>query len=204
MNQHFFSKFNQYDLFGYIMVGSIGILVLLFDLNFFLKIPYPSLDLNNIIIWFILVYFFGNIIQGLVGIVGKCNFIKGIFTEDKEKFEQNQKLILNQAKRYFKLGSVSYDYTWNTCNLFVISKIPNGYIESFGAYYSLYRGWLLVFFVQAIVTAIAYWNNKSNVNLSLLILSILISYVFYKRSKNFWNYQRDKVLQAFILFSKNY
>ncbi len=81
-------KFNIYDQLGYLLVGSILVLVAYFD-SILLDIYYlPKLNLSTFIIWIIITYFLGHFVQMIANI-----FIK----EKKENFSENQKQLLNIA-----------------------------------------------------------------------------------------------------------
>ena len=62
MQNQILSKFNVYDQVGYLMVGSISLIVLYLD-SLFLNIRYPKFDLNSSIIWLIVTYFLGHILK---------------------------------------------------------------------------------------------------------------------------------------------
>ena len=85
MNQQIFSKFNVYDQIGYLLVGSIGLLVIYLD-AVLLSYEFPKFDLKTAIIWLIVAYFLGHVIQAVANV-----FIK----EKKEDFnEQERELSL--------------------------------------------------------------------------------------------------------------
>lgn len=199
MNQQVFSKFSQYDLFGYLMVGSIAILIYLFDSSLFFHQPIPAFNLDNIIIWFIATYFTGNVVQGLVSVLSKVPCVKNLVSEDKENFKLEHKNVLAEAKKYFKIKSKSYSYTWNVCYQFVLLKDSTGQIQPFSSYYSLYRGWMIIFIAQSFFMLFMFFTDKTYLNFGLLIISFSLCLIFLVRAKRFWNYLTVKVLQAFTI-----
>lgn len=199
MEQQVFSKFNLYDQIGYLMVGSIAIIIFLFDIKFFYNFPIPELNLNTFLVWFIVVYFLGHLIQSISNLISKITFINALVKEDKKDFSDEEKEILKDAKEFFKSKFKDNDSLWNVCYLFSLSKDSTGQIEAFNAYYSMYRGWLLIFIFQTIFMLYFLFVKFNLINLDLFLISLLITIVFYFRSKRFWNYLRKKVLQAYII-----
>ena len=64
-------KFNIYDQIGYLLVGAIGLLVIYFN-SILLDISYsPKFNLSTIIIWTIIAYFLGHLVQAIANIFVK-------------------------------------------------------------------------------------------------------------------------------------
>jgi len=189
MNQQIFSKFNVYDQIGYLMVGSIGLLVIYLD-TILLNYKFPKFDLKTAIIWFIVAYFLGHIIQAIANV---------IIREKKEDFNKQEKRILDIAEEFFGIKDLSDGEVWNLCYMTALAKDITGQIASFNAYYSLYRGWLMVFTIETvflIVYAILFFSLPIII---WLMVSFLLVVLFYRRSKRFYNYLRAKVLQTFLI-----
>lgn len=199
MEQKIFSKFNLYDQIGYLMVGSITVLIIVMDTKFFYGFGVPYLNINNFIIWFIIVYFLGHLIQALSNLINKIPLLNFLIRENKKEFNKDQREILKEAKGFFKLKSQNNNMIWNVCYLYALSKDTTGQIQAFNAYYSMYRGWLVIFTLETIFLLIQLINNLNLFNFSLLFGSTLASIIFYIRSKRFWNYLTDKVLQIYII-----
>jgi len=199
MDRNIFTKFNLYDQIGYLMVGSISVLIIVINTEFFYDFRLPDLSINNFIIWFVVVYFLGHLIQALSNLINKIPLIKLLIKEDKGKFNDDQKEILEGAKKFFKLRSQNESVLWNLCYLYSLSKDTTGQIQAFNAYYSMYRGWLVVFLLESVFLFIQLINTRTLFNLSLLIVCFIITAIFYTRSRRFWDYLTSKVLQTYII-----
>ena len=97
MNKQIFSKFNVYDQVGYLLVGSIGLLVMYLD-TVLLNYEFPKFDLKTAIIWLVVVYFLGHIIQAVANV---------IIREKKEDFNKQEKRILDIAEEFFGIKELS-------------------------------------------------------------------------------------------------
>lgn len=189
MNQQIFSKFNVHDQIGYLMVGSIGLLVIYLD-TILLNYKFPKFDLETAIIWFIVAYFLGHIIQAIANV---------IIREKKEDFNKQEKRILDIAEEFFGIKDLSDGEIWNLCHMTALAKDITGQITSFNAYYSLYRGWLIVFAIETVFLIVYVILFFSLPTIIWLMVSFLLVVLFYRRSKRFYNYLRAKVLQTFLI-----
>jgi len=195
MNQLTFPKFNIYDQFGYLLVGSVLVLVAYFD-SILLDIYYfPKFDLSTFIIWIVITYFLGHFVQAIANI-----FVR----EKKEDFSENEKQLLSIARDFFEAKNLSDGEVWNLCYMLGVAKDPTGQLQIFNAYYSLYRGWFIVFagetiFLLGYVLFFFSWKN-----LTLLLLSGLTAFLFFLRLKRFYRYLKNKVFQTFIIIKKIY
>lgn len=196
MENIFFSKFNVYDQIGYLLVGSIGLMVLDFNFYLFGNINLiPQFDLNNSLIWFIVAYLFGHILQAIANI-----FVK----EDKVNFSDSEKEALEKVKKYFEIEKQSWEEIYLLCYMSSFAKDITGQVQSFNAYYSLHRGWMIIFglnSISMIILNIRFWFSINYS--SLLLLSIFLTWLFYNRSKRFYSYSRGKTLQTFLINLKN-
>ena len=195
MENKIFTKFNIYDQVGYLLVGSIALLVLVFDFHLFNKISLlPGLSTTTLIVWFVLAYFLGHIFQAIANLIVK---------EDKNKFTDSEKEIIEEAKNYFKVEKQSLNEIYYLCYMLAFAKDITGQVKSFGAYYGLYRGWFTIFILESFFIFILLIINWFNFwFLTILILSIIISFLFFRRLKRFYNYSRAKTLQTFMLIKK--
>jgi len=189
MNQQIFSKFNVYDQIGYLLVGAIGLLVLYLD-TILLNYKFPKFDLITAIIWLIVAYFLGHVIQAVANV-----FIK----EKKEDFNEQEKEILKTAEEFFGIKDLSEGEVWNLCYMTALAKDITGQITSFNAYYSLYRGWLMVFTIESVFLLVYVILFFSLPTIIWLMVSFLLVVLFYRRSKRFYKYLRAKVLQTFLI-----
>jgi len=199
MEQKIFSKFNLYDQIGYLMVGAIAVLIIVFDAVYFFQASPPSFTLDMFVIWLVIVYFAGHLVQGLSNLINKMPLLKNLIRENKKGFTEEEKEILNKAKEYFKIEKQDDDKLWNICYMLATAKDITGQVQAFNAYYSLYRGWLVVFILQSlflIYTLVTYFCWPK---LVLLFISLFLCYIFYSRSKRFWKYTRRKALETFLI-----
>ncbi len=186
-----FSKFNLYDQIGYLLVGSVALMVvygnsILFDMRA------PDFNLSSSPLWLIVGYFTGHLIQAIANMVIK---------EKKDNFTEKEQEVLKSAKVYFKQEKISDNETWNLCYMLASAKDLTSHVLSFNAYYSLYRGWFVVFAIESLFMGIYTIVAFSRWNLSLTALSIMITLLFYRRLRRFYSYLRNKVLQTFVLIS---
>lgn len=192
MENKLFSKFSFYDQLGYILVGGMALIVISFDI-WLLWHWIPKIDGIDFIILVIVAYFLGHLIQSLANLIIK---------EKKDDFSEQEKKILNIARENFNLKEKSDNEVYRFVNMLSLTKDFSGQVETFNAYYSLYRGWLTVFVAQSIFLLfflILIFNFKS---LIFLLISIVVSILFYLRLKRFYRYSREKTLHTFLIINK--
>ncbi|OGE75244.1 MAG: hypothetical protein A3K07_00255 [Candidatus Doudnabacteria bacterium RIFCSPHIGHO2_01_43_10] len=199
MEQKIFSKFNVYDQIGYLMVGAITAAVLIFNTSYFYNIDIPPFSLDSFLLWFIIAYFFGHLIQGVANVINGIPLLSYLIREDKTDFNDNEKEILEQAKSYFGLDKQDNNKLWGLCYMLASGKDITGQVQAFNAYYSLYRGWFVVFFLESLFLFGHLTSSFNHPKLYLLLLSIFLAIIFYRRAKRFWKYTRDKVLETFVV-----
>jgi len=193
MHNQILSKFNVYDQIGYLMVGSISLIVIYLD-SLFLDFRFPKFDLNSSIIWLIVTYFLGHIIQSIANIIIK---------EKKEDFNEKEKKILEMAREFFEIKNLSEGEVWDLCYIMAFAKDITGQISTFNAYYSLYRGWFVIFALESLfllLLNIFKWFNF--IYLILFLSSAFLTILFFRRKRRFYSYLKIKVLQTFILLRK--
>lgn len=186
-------KFNIYDHIGYLVVGAVGILLFYFNLTLLNITWFSKFDLSIFIIWVIIAYFVGHLIQAIANI-----FVK----ERKKEFSEDEKRILNIARDFFEIKDLSDDEVWNLCYMLGVAKDITGQIQAFNAYYSLYRGWFIVFVGETIFLLGYTFFFFSLKSLVFLVLSELIVFLFFLRMKRFYRYLRNKVFSTFIIIKK--
>ncbi|MDK2812420.1 MAG: hypothetical protein PWQ78_630 [Petrotoga sp.] len=183
-------KFNIYDQIGYLLVGTIGLLIIYFN-SILLNIYYlPEPNLSVFIVWIVIAYFLGHLIQAMANI-----FVK----EKKEDFSESEKQLLNIARDFFEVKNLSDGEVWNLCYMLGVAKDPSGQIQAFNAYYSLYRGWFIVFLAETIFLSGYIFFFFSLKNLTLWVVSGLIAFLFFLRLKRFYYHLKNKVFQTFII-----
>ncbi len=187
-----FPKFNVYDQIGYILVGSIGLMVIYLDCVL-LNIPFPKFELESAIIWLVVAYFLGHVVQAIANVV----------VREKRVFTKKEKELLSEAKKFFEVSGASDEETWNLCYMMVLGKDMTGQISLFNAYYGMYRGWLIIFIIESLFLIGYVVLSPNFFSMVLLVASIFLIILFYKRAKRFYNYLKIKVLQSFLLLRKN-
>jgi hypothetical protein len=199
MEQKIFSKLNLYDQMGYLMVGSIALLLYALNSAYFFNVPLPAFNVDSFLIWFIFTYFIGHLIQGIANLINGIPLINFIIRENKQEYDEQDIEILNRAKEYFGLEKQDNNSLWNLCYLLSSAKDITGQIQTFNAFYGLYRGWLVVFIFQSIFLFYRLFVHFSLLILLYFLFSLLISYIFYSRAGRFWKYIKVKVLQNFVI-----
>jgi len=116
MENKIFSKFNLYDQIGYLMVGAVVLLLLVFNASYFFKLLPRRFNLDTFLVWFIVAYFLGHLIQGIANLINSIKLLRFLLPEDKENFDDKQKEVLGQAKEYFELQNK----TKVDCGIFAI------------------------------------------------------------------------------------
>lgn len=180
------------------MVGGVGLIVIFFDLLILYRFYRLPINTDNFVVWLIITYFLGHLIQGIANIMNKIPILNFLIQENKDKFKPDEEEVLNEAKKYFGLTKQNYNKLWNFCYIFANAKDVTGQVQSFNAYYSMYRGWLVIFVLESLF--LLYMTVlKMPHAFPLLLLNLFFVLVFYQRSKRFWHYLRDKVFQTFIV-----
>lgn len=190
MNQ-ILSKFNLYDQLAYLLVGSVALMTI-YGNSLLLNVKIPDFNLANSPLWFIVSYFAGHIIHAIGNI---------IIREKKDNFTENEKEILKSARVFLKQETISDSETWNLCFMLTTAKDATGQIQAFNAYYSLYRGWIVIFIIESVFMSIMTISSFSFYILFLLLFCAAITILFYIRLKRFNRYLKDKIFQTFILIS---
>lgn len=202
MENKIFSKFNLYDQLGYLMVGAIVLLLFVFNATYFFQATIPPFNLDTFLAWFVVAYFLGHLIQGIANFINSIKLLRFLILEDKENFDDKQKEVLGQAKDYFGLQKQDENRLWNFCYMFASAKDITGQVQVFNSYYSLYRGWLIVFILESLFLLYFLISAYDWKTLLLFLTSVFLAIIFYRRSKRFWNYTRDKVLETFVIVKK--
>jgi len=202
MEQKIFSKLNIYDQIGYLMVGAIALLVLVFNRVYFFKLTIPLFDINTFLVWFIVAYFLGHLIQGIANLVSSIKLLRFLIPEDKGNFNDKQKEVLEQAREYFGLQKQDENRLWNFCYMFANAKDITGQVQVFNSYYSMYRGWLVIFILESLFLFYFLISAYEWKTLFLFLTSVFLAVIFSRRSRRFWNYTRNKVLETFVIVKK--
>ncbi len=199
MDSKIFTKFNVYDQIGYLMVGGIALITISLNAVLFFKFILPPFSVDTFLVWLIVAYFLGHFLQGVTNIINKVPILCFLVKENKTDFSDDDNEILNKAKTFFGLKGQDNNKLWNLCYMLSCAKDVTGQIQSFNAYYSMSRGWFVIFLLESLFLLYIFISTRNLQVLYFLGLSILFVCVFYMRSKRFWQYVRNKVLQTFMV-----
>lgn len=186
------SKLSLYDQVGYLLVGSIALLVAYAD-TVILGMPFPAFTAANLVIWFIVAYFFGHVTQAIANL---------IIREKKDTFSEKEQEILNIGREYLGVTKATDSDTWQLCYMLASAKDVTGQVQTFNAFYSLYRGWAVVFGVETFLMTGYTIMSFSITKLVMTLCSLALSLLFYRRQKRFSEYFRSKVLQTVLLLRR--
>lgn len=195
METNVLSRLSLYDHFGYLLVGAIALLVGALDLWVFGNPALiPSLDAATAVVWLVVAYFAGHLIQSVANLIIK---------ENKTTFSESEKEVLNQARAYFGMEKQSDNEVYLLCYMLGTANDVTGQVQAFNANYSLYRGWFVVFCVQSIVLlVIGMLRWPDGAIFGCLVASVFVAWLMNRRARRFYGYSRGKTLQTFILISK--
>ena len=177
---------------GYILVGSISLLVAFFD-TWLLQYQIPQISGVDLVVLVIVAYFLGHLVQSVANLVIK---------EREKEFSKHEIEVLNIAREKFNLKERTDNEIYRFCYMLSLSKDFSGQVETFNAYYSLYRGWFIVFVFQTAFLIYRLIVAFNSTNLIFLIISLVITILFYLRLQRFYKYCREKTLQTFIIINK--
>jgi len=196
MDNKLFSKFSVYDEIGYLMVGAVAILIVAFDTAYLSSIRLPSFALDSLLAWVVIAYFVGHFVQAVANLISDIPIIRAVIPERKSTFSDSDKLILKEVEEYFNAKGATRGELWSLCYMFSCVKDMTGQIQAFNSYYSLYRGWLIIFLIQSLVMLYFTITSFNYYTLLLLLFSLGCFFLFYRRSKRFWTYTRRRVLET--------
>jgi len=200
MDQKIFSKFNVYDQVGYLMVGAVFLLIVVFNAYYFFQVSVPPFTIDTFFAWFIVAYFLGHLIQGLSNLITDTEKLRFLIPEAKSEFNEREKAILQQAKEYFDLEEQDDNRLWNFCYVLASAKDITGQVQAFNSYYSLYRGWFIIFGLESLFLLFSFPFKVYDFDILILfMLSLFLTYLFRRRFIRFWKYTRNKVLETFVI-----
>ncbi len=184
-----------YDQIGYIFVG--GLVVMLFALDGHFIFPawhLPNGGFTNLLVVFFAAYVLGHLVQATANMIIK---------EKKSDFSPEVKHILEDVIAEYGLHSHDYNGAFKQMMSLAKWKDLTGEVGAFNAHYGLYRGWALVFFLNAMAASyyiLTHLNIASHEFWGFnIILSLFASYAFLRRSKRFYAYFGEKVVSTYLL-----
>jgi len=201
MDSSIFSKFNLYDQFGYLMVGAVATILFVINALYFYQVAIPGLTVENVLLWLVVTYFVGHMIQGVSNLLTDLPLVGRFFREPKHVFTELEKESLDEVRHFFSVDKADDNKTWNLCYMYASAKDLTGQVQAFNAYYSLYRGWSVIFLFESIFLLFLVWRAPHMENWIFVLLSIFVVIVFYRRKIRFWNYLRSKTFDTFSLLT---
>lgn len=198
-----FSSLNLYDNFAYLFVGAIFIAVIGFDARYFFNLNFITTDFLSVTATIIFAYFSGHVVQAFANVITATPILSRLLRENKSGFSAEDKEILGEAKTYFNREKASDAEAFRLCMMFATANDIAEQIKPFNAYYSLCRGWFMVFFLQIIFSIYAVVQFHSTLSWLSLITATVIAILMRQRSKRFWNYFRQKVFETFVIIKIN-
>jgi hypothetical protein len=194
-----FSSFSLYDNFAYLLVGAILIALIGFDARYFFHFNLITADFLGVTTSIVVAYFLGHVVQALANIITATPILGKLLREGKAEFSSEDKEILNDARAYFHREKANDAETFRLCTMLTTANDVAGQIKPFNAYYSLCRGWFVVFLLQSAFSVFALIEFPSTLGWLTLFVSIIIAILMQRRAKRFWNYFRRKVFETFII-----
>jgi hypothetical protein len=196
-----FSNFSLYDSFAYLLVGAISILVVGFDARYFFQLNFLTADFFSVTAVVVIAYFLGHIIQAIANVITSTPVLGSCLREAKVNFSTEDKEILSDARTYFRREKASDAEAFRYCMIFANANDIAGQVKSFNAYYSLCRGWFVIFFLESVFLLIATTKFNTASTWLFFALSVIIAILTQRRAKRFWNYFRQKVFETFVVAS---
>lgn len=181
------------------MTGAVATLLIVMDLIMFTGVGIPEMTLASAAVWIAIAYFVGHLLQMMTNVIRDIRIIPMLNWEMHHKFMPHETQLLDQARTMFKAEHLQIEQLWNLCYMFAASKDTTNQVEAFSAYYNLYRGWFMAFFMQTAVFLFAFVLTRETEGLVLVAVSLAITLLLYRRTKLFFQYLRDKVFGIFTI-----
>lgn len=187
-------KFSAFDQIGYLLVGSIALLVILID-YYLVTNNLTSSGVDSamaIVIFIVLSYCIGHIIQAC------AHFL---LRKPQILFNNDEKDLLLNARTLFKRDKFNDYQIYRLIFLYSQCNDTTGQVNAFNSYLTLYRGWSTVFIFEAlfmlmyIISIFAF----SLPNLIIILISIILSFILYNRYRIFSRYLKEKVFNTYII-----
>lgn len=181
------------------MTGAIATLLIVMDLIMFTGIAMPDMTIASAAVWIAIAYFVGHLLQMMTNVIRDIRIIPMLNWETHQKFMSHETQLLDHARTIFKAEHLQIEQLWNLCYMFAASKDTTNQVEAFSAYYNLYRGWFMAFFMQTAIFLFAFTLTLESEGLDLSFVSLAITLLLYRRTKLFFQYLRDKVFGIFTI-----
>ena len=186
------AKLSLYDQIGYLLVGSVALLLLVGDLWLSAVIKsFPSFAIGTALVWAVVAYLFGHIIQAIANM---------IISEDKDSYSESDKQVLAEVREYFGKPDWTDKQAFQHCYILACGRDISGHVASVNAYYSLYRGWQILLAIEALflmVWLVLHWFSLQI--LLMLVGTLLVTLLMNRRRKRYWNHAIKKALQTFMV-----
>ncbi|EKD23840.1 MAG: hypothetical protein ACD_81C00168G0004 [uncultured bacterium] len=204
MDTKTFPKTSLFDQISFLMVGAIATIVIVFNMVYFFTMPIPTVDLGSALVWLVISYFLGHVIHGISNAIRDIPIIPLLDWESKLAYLPHEALLLKEAESYFEqpYQEKKPDHLWSLCYIFATAKDTTSQVETFSAYYNLYRGWFTTLLIETLFLSYFLVFSYTHAMLAVWILSIAIAVLMYRRAKRFWQYLHDKVFGIFLITLK--
>lgn len=202
MDNKLFPKTSLFDQISFLMVGAIATIVAVLDMAYLFTWPIPTIDFGSALAWLAISYFAGHLIHTISNVIRDVPLLPLLDWEATPRYIPHEQRLLDEARNYFKQEQhdETHDYLWNLCYMFAIGKDITSQVETFSAYYNLYRGWFTTFLLESLILGFLMVTAYTPTTLLLFVLSTIGTLLFYRRAKRFWQYLNDKVFGIFTIF----
>lgn len=201
MDTKSFPKTSLFDQISFLMVGAIAMTLIIGNAWYFFTLPLPVIDFGSVLAWLILSYFMGHLIQVASNVLRDIPMIPLLDWESNVAFLPYEQELLKEAEEYFKTPAHKErpDHLWNLCYILGMTKDSASQVETFSAYYNLYRGWFMAFFIETLFLLYFLITAYTHGTLWMTLFSAITALLFYRRAHRFWQYLRDKVFGIFTI-----
>ncbi|MCK4307599.1 hypothetical protein KAW50_05165 [candidate division WOR-3 bacterium] len=226
------SKFNIYDILGYIIPGSflLGLFFFIFvEIRFLIgKKPFPDIGIGESILFIIIAYIIGHILQSIFRqCIGKNErkFSIEVLKKDNPRYSAELKEGIKKTLEKntgIKITNISsnevednYQEAFKLAYFFVVQKGISPYTELYNSFYALYRGLLAISYTGIIlgilntISLIIYLDHTTQPRILIFLISITFVImlvfrgcipIFRDRFKLFAEKFVDSIYYSFYLY----
>jgi hypothetical protein len=181
------TKLSMYEQIGYIMTGTLAVLLALLDYQLATHAnSLPQISISEALILVVLAYWAGHIAQVLANL---------LVPYPKREFTPQDKRILKRIRSHIDLDCTDEE-TMGYAMMFGYQNDVTGQIASFNANYGVYRGAAIIFVIEAVALAATGFTSGPQWLAWGAVGSATASWLFLRRSKRFYKYIGNKTLQV--------
>ena len=192
----FLSKLSIYDQLGYLAVGGLFYMCLLYDQAYvgFTISKVASSPFSVAIV----VYFLGHVAQSL------ARTIMELMPKLKPKPYEMPDTILGQINKAVVEPTLEKPQAFHVCFLYALSVDKTGRVEIMNARYSLYRGWTFVLALQAVGSLVIFcyclWEDTPDYGLLTgCLMCAILAWIMADRSAYFYQAIAHRTINTFLL-----